>query len=137
MNPKRAAWGIAFFQLVVLGALLHAENKPAGVPPFPAGKDGVGVPSCLKCPAPQYSQQGLKARFEGDVLMSAVIGVDGRATKLRVVKSAGLGLDAKASAAVKNWRFKPAPGPDGKPVAVITTIQTHFSLPQGAGQIAR
>jgi TonB family protein len=99
-----------------------------GQKPQWAGSGGVGVPSCLSCPPPQYSEEARKAHFEGDVFVSAVVGADGRATKLKVLNFPPFGLGKKAKEAVQKWVFKPATGPDGKPVAVTTTIQTHFSL---------
>jgi protein TonB len=45
-----------------------------------------------------------------------------------VVKGPGLGLEDKAIEAVKNWRFKPALGPNGKPVATLTPIEVTFRL---------
>ena len=53
---------------------------------------------------------------------------DGRATNIQVVKGPGLGLEDKAIEAVRNWRFKPALGPDGKPVATLTPIEVTFRL---------
>ena len=57
-----------------------------------------------------------------------VITPDGRGIQIQVVKGLGLGLDEEAVEAVKGWRFKPAYGPDGKPVATITEIEVTFRL---------
>ncbi len=40
----------------------------------------------------------------------------------------GAGLEEKAVEAVKQWRFKPALGPSGKPVAVVVPIEVTFRL---------
>jgi TonB family protein len=61
-------------------------------------------------------------------VLQAVITPDGRATEIEVVKGPGLGLEEKAVEAVKTWRFKPAIGPNGKPVAVIVPIEVTFRL---------
>lgn len=61
-------------------------------------------------------------------MLQCIITADGRATNLSVVKSPGLGLDAKAVEAVRNWRFRPAIGPNGKPVNVLQTIEVTFRL---------
>ena len=39
-----------------------------------------------------------------------------------------MGLEENAVAAVRTWRFKPALGPDGKPVAVVTPLSVKFDL---------
>jgi protein TonB len=57
-----------------------------------------------------------------------VVNLDGRFTGLRVVKSPGLGLDEKAVEAVRQWRCKPANGPNGKPVPTLVPIEVSFRL---------
>jgi TonB family protein len=61
-------------------------------------------------------------------VLQAVITADGRATEIQVVKGPGLGLEEKAIEAAKLWRFKPAPGPNGKPVPVIVELEITFRL---------
>jgi TonB family protein len=95
---------------------------------FRPGTGGVGYPSCLYCPEPQYSEDARKAKFQGIVVLQVIIQPDGHATNIQVVKGAGLGLDEKAIEAVKTWRFKPAVGPNGTPVATITPIEVNFRL---------
>jgi periplasmic protein TonB len=95
---------------------------------FRPGTGGVGYPSCLYCPEPQYSEDARKAKYQGTVVLQVIIQPDGHATDIRVVKSPGLGLDAKAVEAVRTWRFKPALGPNGKPVATLTPIEVTFRL---------
>lgn len=95
---------------------------------FRPGTGGVGYPSCAYCPDPKYSEEARKAKYQGTVVLQAVITPDGRATEIQVVKGPGLGLEEKAVEAVKQWRFKPAMGPGGKPVPVIVPIEVTFRL---------
>jgi protein TonB len=92
------------------------------------GTGGVGYPSCVYCPSPEYSEDARKAKYQGTVVLQVVIQPDGHATNISVVKSPGLGLDEKAMEAVKTWRFKAAVGPTGTPVATVTTIEVNFRL---------
>lgn len=94
----------------------------------PAGYSGYGYPECVYCPNAQYSDEAVKAKHQGVVLVDALITPDGRATDVHVIKSLGLGLDENAVAAVKTWRFRPATGPNGKPAAVEQTIEVEFRL---------
>jgi TonB family protein len=96
--------------------------------PYRPGTGGVGYPSCLYCPDPQYSDDARKAKFEGSVALQAIIQADGHATNIQVVKGAGLGLDEKAIEAVRNWRFKPAVGPNGASVPTIAPVEVDFHL---------
>ena len=95
---------------------------------FHPGTGGVGYPSCAYCPDPKYSEEARKAKYQGTVVLQAVITPDGRAIEIQVVKGPGLGLEEKAVEAVKQWRFKPAMGPSGKPVAVVVPIEVTFRL---------
>jgi TonB family protein len=96
--------------------------------PYRPGTGGVGYPSCLYCPDPQYSDDARKAKFEGSVALQAIIQADGHATNIQVVKGAGLGLDEKAIEAVRSWRFKPAVGPNGASVPTIAPVEVDFHL---------
>lgn len=93
-----------------------------------AGTGGYGSPGCLYCPQPQFSDEAVKAKYQGTVVLVAVITADGRATDIHVSKGLGLGLDEKAVEAVRTWRFRPALGPDGKPASVRQTIEVTFHL---------
>src|SRR6195256_4135252 len=95
---------------------------------FHPGTGGVGYPSCAYCPDPKYSEEARKAKYQGTVVLQAVITADGRAIESQVVKGPGLGLEEKAVGAVKEWRFKPANGPGGKPVPVVVPIEVTFRL---------
>jgi protein TonB len=100
----------------------------AGAAGPPAGTGGYGMPLCLYCPNAQFSDEAVKAKYQGVVVVAALITPDGHATDVRVLKGVGMGLDEKAVAAVTTWRFRPAKGPDGKPVAVEQTIEVDFHL---------
>ena len=95
---------------------------------YNAGTGGYGVPSCIYCPDPSYSQAARDAKFMGTVLLKAVITADGRAVEIQVVKDPGMGLGEKAMEAVQAWQFRPAIGPNGKPAATLVTIQVAFRL---------
>ncbi len=95
---------------------------------FNAGTGGYGYPACLYCPAAQFSDEAVKAKYQGTVSLVAIVTPDGRATDIRVVQGVGLGLDEKAIEVVRTWRFRPALGPDGKPAAVRQIIEITFRL---------
>ena len=110
------------------GGLGPGEGGGTGGGAFRAGVNGVGMPSCIYCPDPQYSDEARKAKYQGVVVLMVVITLDGRATNIQVVKSPGLGLDEKAIEAVRQWKFRPAIGPGGKPVPSQVPIEVTFRL---------
>ena len=110
------------------GGLGPGSGGGTGGGAYHPGTGGVGYPSCVYCPDPKYSEEARKAKYQGTVVLQAVITPDGRAIEIQVVKGPGLGLEEKAVEAVKQWRFKPAMGPGGKAVPVIVPIEVTFRL---------
>lgn len=110
------------------GGLGPGEGGGTGGGAFRAGVNGVGVPVCVYCPLPQYSDEARKAKYQGTVVLEVTITPDGRAIDIRVVKGPGLGLEEKAIEAVKGWKFKPAAGPSGKLVPTRVPIEVTFRL---------
>jgi len=76
---------------------------------------------------PEYSEEARKAKFQGTVVLQLVVDEKGMPRDIRVSRPLGMGLDQKAIEAVAKWRFRPGLK-DGKPVAVIATIEVNFRL---------
>jgi TonB family protein len=108
------------------GGLGPGEGGGTGGGVFRAGRDGVGTPVCAYCPNPTFTDEAVKARYQGVVTLRIVVTADGTATNISVVKGLGLGLDERAVEAVKGWRFRPARGPNGQPVATWVVIEVSF-----------
>lgn len=76
---------------------------------------------------PAYTEEARKAKIDGSVLLSLVIGADGLAHDISILKSLDSGLDRSAAEALQLWHF--APGTlKGEPVAVRATIEVNFKL---------
>jgi len=110
------------------GGLGPGEGGGTGGGLFRAGVNGVGSPACIYCPQPEYSDEARKAKYQGTVLLDVTVTVDGRVINPIVIKGPGLGLEEKAIAAVKNWKLRPAVGPNGKPVNSRVQIEVLFHL---------
>jgi TonB family protein len=109
------------------GASPTSGPKFAGSP-YMAGVGGIGQPSCVACPSPQYSDQARREKITGTVLLHLIVTPEGRAANIQVQRSLGYGLDEMAVEAVRNWQFKPAVDPEGKPVPVWANIEVTFRL---------
>lgn len=103
-----------------------ADQTSQAIPPleledgFPrAGESGINMPLCTYCPSPGNGLTGL-------VTLQIVVTQDGRPDKITVLKSPSPELATAAVKTVQAWRFKPAVGFDGNPIAVITPIQILF-----------
>ena len=88
---------------------------------------GVLAPRPVYDPDPEYSDEARTAKYQGNVVLQAIIGADGRPRNLQVTRSLGMGLDQKALDAVAKWRFSPAMK-DGHAVAVVVDIEVAFRL---------
>lgn len=99
-----------------------------GPGPPRAGTRGTTYPACVYCPNPGYTEEARKAKYQGSVVLRAIITVDGRATNIRVIKGAGLGLDEKAIETVRTWKFKPALGLNRQPVETWQDIEINFRI---------
>jgi len=95
---------------------------------YNAGAGGVGYPICVYCPNPPFSEEAVKSKYQGIVLLLVTVTADGRVTNIRILKSLGSGLDEKAVEAVRSWKFKPALGPDRQPVTVNAPVEITFRL---------
>jgi periplasmic protein TonB len=111
------------------GGLGPGSGGGTGGGAFRAGENGVGMPVCVYCPKPEYSEEGRKARFMGTVYLQVTVLANGKPSDIKLIKGVGMGLDEKAIETVRNqWTFKPAIGPNGKPVATIVPVEIAFQL---------
>jgi len=88
---------------------------------------GVSAPVLVFRQEPEYSEEARKAKFQGTVMLSIVVDEKGQPRELRVMQSAGLGLDEKAIEAVRSWRFRPGKK-SGKAVPVQAVVMVNFRL---------
>ena len=103
-----------------------APDSGADEVTYEAGKNGIGRPSCLHCPPPEFPEAALRAKAGGNVTLRVIIDEDGRAADIQISKSGGPDLDKQAVEAVRKWRFKPALDKKGNPVRVFTVIEITF-----------
>jgi protein TonB len=84
-------------------------------------------PRVLKHVEPDFSEEAQKSKIQGVVILSVVVGTDGMPHDITVVQGLGHGLDEKAVAAVKQWRFEPGKK-DGKAVQATVRMEVTFHL---------
>ena len=88
---------------------------------------GVSAPVLLYSVEPEFSEEARKAKVAGNVLVNIWVDEKGVPVRARVLKGVGMGLDEKAMAAVKQYRFKPAME-GGKPVMVEMNVEVTFQI---------
>jgi TonB family protein len=104
------------------------ESSKTTIPAAKSGAAGYSFPACINCPPAQFTDEAVKAKAAGTVTLSTVIGPDGKAQRISVQRALPCGLDQQAVEAVTGWTFRPATGPDGKPAAVVQTVEVTFHL---------
>jgi TonB family protein len=110
---------------------------PAPAPPAPAPEEAddrvyhltsrMTPPVLVESVRPDYPSAERRARREGTVMVSAVIGKDGVPREVKVIRSVSPGLSDAAIQAVLKWRYRPARLED-RTVAVYTVIRLVFDL---------
>jgi TonB family protein len=88
---------------------------------------GVTAPRAIYSPDPEFSEEARKAKYQGTVVLSLIVGPDGRTHNIQVRRSLGLGLDEKAIEAIQRWKFEPG-RKDGIAVAVLVNVEVNFRL---------
>jgi TonB family protein len=108
----------------------------AGIGPGSGGGIGGGVyrpggsvtsPRLTQQVRPSYTEEALRQRVQGSVILEAVIDRTGRPTRIHVVTSLDAGLDQEAIVAASQWRFEPG-RLGGTPVEVLVTIALDFRI---------
>jgi periplasmic protein TonB len=89
--------------------------------------NGVSAPRPISTPDPEYTDEARKAKYQGTCVLWMIVGPDGKPRDIKVARTLGLGLDEKATEAVKQWKFEPAMK-DGQPVAVQINVEVSFRL---------
>jgi TonB family protein len=110
---------------IVRGFLfLTGLTAAAQAPVFRPGPD-VKAPFVVAKANPEYTQEARLAKLEGSVLLSLVVGADGRPRDIQVARPLGLGLDESAVENVRAWQFQPGTK-NGTPVDVLVNEEVFF-----------
>jgi protein TonB len=89
---------------------------------------GLSLPICVICPYPIYTDEARQTKVQGTVTLRVLVGADGRASEIRVIRGVGFGLDERAAQTVRGWKFKPARDANQHAIAAWITIEAVFRL---------
>jgi protein TonB len=88
---------------------------------------GIDPPRLLREVKADYTDEGRRRGITGEVLLEIVVQSDGSVGPVTVLRGLGAGLDQRAVAAVRQWRFTPARR-RGTAVDVIVQVAVDFTL---------
>ena len=94
--------------------------------PFRPGS-GIDPPRLLREVKADYTDEARRRGITGDVVLEIVVRRDGSVGDVTILQGRGAGLDQRAVAAVRQWRFSPARR-RGEPVDVIVEVAVEFTL---------
>jgi len=117
------------------------EEEDAGITPQTAAKEALPAAAPVEYVKPpvvtsprivfkrelEYSGLARLAAQQGTAVFSLVVGEQGKARDVRLLKGVGFGLDEQAYFALRSWKFEPGTK-EGKPVAVMATVEANFRL---------
>lgn len=107
----------------------NTPGNGVGVGPTPGiYRPGMIWPKCAYCPDPPYTDEAREAKVQGTVTLQVLVGADGRAAQIRILKGIGLGLDERAAEVIRTWKFVPAHDAAQRPVPAWVTVETVFRL---------
>ena len=127
-EPEQANLGVVGM-IEGLGTAVSLEAAPPAPPPAITPmrlSSGITAPTRIKNTLPTYPPIAQSARVQGDVIIEATIGPDGKVQDARVLRSVPL-LDQAAVAAVMGWEYTPTLL-NGQPVPIIMTVTVRFRL---------
>ena len=109
------------------GGLIAGNSKQPVAPaaPLPIGGD-VKTAHLISSVPPVYPSLARAQHIEGQVLVDALVDVNGRVSSMRVVSGPVL-LHQAAMDALRQWKYQPAVL-DGKPVPMHLTVTIQFRL---------
>jgi protein TonB len=110
----------------VLGGVVGGTGPGTGDEPLRVGGD-VKAPQLVNRVEPSYPEAARKARMEGVVILEAIITANGNVEEVKVLKSVNPLLDAAATRAVQQWKYRPATL-NGRAVRVYLTVTVTFNL---------
>lgn len=88
---------------------------------------GVEPPRLLREVRADYSDEARRANVTGEVVLEIVVRSNGTVGDVKVLRGLPMGLNDRAIAAVRQWRFAPA-RMKGTPVDVVVEVGVDFKL---------
>lgn len=124
---RPAGWAMRGAIVALVAALSVSVAAVQERPVYKVGDEGVTAPKVIREAKPQYSQDALRNRIEGEVILEAVVTEEGTLDDIRVVKPLETSLDQAAIDAALEWRFEPG-RKNGDAVRVRVTLVFQFTV---------
>ncbi len=108
--------------LSIGGEIIPKLGKGSGANGHP-----MKAPSCYRQPDPSYTDDARRVRFNGTLILQAIISKDGEILDVRPLRGAPFGLNRVSVETVRTWKCSPAIQ-DGKPITAAVPVEVSFRL---------
>ena len=88
---------------------------------------GVAAPQLIHSVEPDFTEEARRENYQGSVSIKLIVDSQGNPQDVRLASHLGMGLEEKAIAAVRQYKFKPAMY-QGHPVSVQIVVDVAFHL---------
>jgi TonB family protein len=88
---------------------------------------GVAAPQLIHSVEPEFTEDARRENYQGSVSIKLIVDSQGNPQDVRLASHLGMGLEEKAIAAVRQYKFKPAMF-QGHPVSVQIVVDVDFHL---------
>jgi TonB family protein len=117
--------------LVLAGSVVFGVSSGFAAPQedrvYKVSEEGVTSPKVLYRVEPKYSESAREAKISGTAVLTMEIATNGKAEKIRILRSLEETLDLAAIESLEQWDFEPGKK-DGVPVRVQATVEVNFRL---------
>lgn len=93
-----------------------------------ANSRAASLPTCLICPYPVYTDEARHVKMQGTVTLRVLVGADGKADDIRVLRGVGFGLEERAVQTVRGWKFNAARDVNHNAVPAWVIVEAVFRL---------
>jgi TonB family protein len=124
---------LLFIELLVSPALLFSQEDTrnhALLPELTARR------SAIEPVLPTYPEEAVRRNISGIIRIKIEISAEGEILRIKVKPRTNPLLTAAVADAVKQWTFKPWPGPDDTSRPVISRLTFRFTISDGQPNVA-
>jgi TonB family protein len=126
--PAMPSWWQPYAHKYFLADGTHYEIPSPPLTDRPMRVGGSVLPPTMATnKEPDFNLYAKLMQYQGTVLIRLVVDKDGNPSRLVIERGLGLGLDERAIAAVRDYRFNPATQ-NGKPVVVEIGMEVSFQI---------
>lgn len=137
-DRRKGALVVASVTLLALTsvAVVRSRQEPTQRPERVSIGESTARKRVTNSVLPHYPEESLKRGAQGVAVVEVVFDVVGHVVDVRALQAPDAACREASVRAVRDWTFKPLPGPNGRPARVTTKLTFYFGIdPAGRGTV--